>query len=211
MRQHAVTTAPSRKRTPGRPRGFDTDAVLDRALELFWKRGFYTTTTRDLEASLGLSQSSLYHEFGSKQALLEAALDRYEVITSDALLTPLEHSPAGLRGIEHFFTDLAHWVTHDGRRGCMLINMMAEDGTATGSIKRRTRNYRQRVKLALRDTLQRAVDSGEAQTGNVDERANLLLALVLGFNIAARGGASAHELKALLGAVSVQVNSWHSA
>ncbi len=193
---------------PGRPRNFDTRAVLDSTLELFWKRGYYATTTRDLEKALGLSQSSLYNEFGSKQALLDAALDRYEGLTTEALLAPLEGSGHGLAAVETFFTDLAHWVTHDGRRGCMLINMMAEDGAATASIKRRTRGYRKRVKEALKNCLQRAVDSGEALGGDADERANLLLGLVLGFNIAARGGASRAELDGLLGAVNTQVASW---
>jgi len=208
MRDNAGTSTPPRKRAPGRPRRFDSETVLDRALELFWKRGYYATTTRDLEASLGLSQSSLYHEFGCKRALLDAALDRYETKTNAVVLAPLEQSSGGLVAIERFFTDLAHWVTHDGRRGCMLINMMAEDGAATESVRHRTRNYRKRVKLALRSALQRAVNNGEALPGEIDERASLLVGMVLGFNIAARGGASAQELKTLLGAVQVQVSDW---
>ncbi len=90
----------------------------------------------------------------------------------------------------------------------MLINMMAEDGTTTESIRRRTRSYRNRVRSALRDCLDRAAECGEALAGDVDERANLLLGLVLGFNIAARGGASRAELKGLLGAVNAQVEAW---
>ena len=90
----------------------------------------------------------------------------------------------------------------------MLINMMAEDGIATESIRRRTRNYRKRVNTALRDSLQRAADKGQVESDDIAERANLMLGLVLGFNIAARGGASARELKALLGAVDTQIDSW---
>jgi AcrR family transcriptional regulator len=207
MPQNAKISSPPR-RAPGRPRRFDTAAVLDSALELFWKRGYYTTTTRELEAFLGLNQSSLYNVFGSKRALLDAALDRYEMLTTAALLSPLEDAKSGLQGIETFFFQLAHWVTHDGRRGCMLINMMAEDGTATESIKRRTRDYRNRVKLALENSLRRAVENGEMRAGDADGRADLLLGLVLGFNIAARGGASAQELKAMLRAVNALIGSW---
>jgi TetR/AcrR family transcriptional repressor of nem operon len=207
MPHDARISSPPR-RAPGRPRRFDKAAVLDSALELFWKRGYYTTTTRELEAFLGLNQSSLYNVFGSKQALLDAALDRYETLTTAALLNPLEDSKSGLQGIEKFFSQLAHWVTHDGRRGCMLINMMAEDGTATESIKRRTRNYRKRVNLAFKSSLRRAVDKGEMRADDIGGRANLLLGLVLGFNIAARGGASAQELKAMLRAVNAQIGSW---
>lgn len=208
MKTSEKISPPASKRTPGRPRRFDAKVVLDAALELFWKRGYNTTTTRDLEIGLGLSQSSLYNEFGSKQALLEAALDRYEALTNQALLTPLEGAEQGLTAIEQFFSNLAHWVTHDGRRGCMLINMMAEDGAATAAITRRTRRYRNRVKSALKECLEQAAQTGESTAVDIDERADLLLGLVLGFNIAARGGASSAELEALLSAVRRQVNSW---
>ncbi|MDH3714709.1 MAG: TetR/AcrR family transcriptional regulator [Gammaproteobacteria bacterium] len=211
MRESVGNAPPPDTPTPGRPRRFDTAAVLESALELFWKRGYHTTTTRELERYLGVNQSSLYNVFGTKQALLDAALDRYETLTTGALLGPLEDSESGLQAIEKFFSDLAHWVTRDGRRGCMLINMMAEDGTATESIKRRTRDYRKRVKLALKDSLQRAVANGEVAVDDLDQRASLLLGMVLGYNIAARGGASKQELQALLGAVNAQLSSWRCA
>ena len=90
----------------------------------------------------------------------------------------------------------------------MLINMMAEDGAATAVITQRTRRYRNRVKSGLKECLKRASRKGELSAVDIDEHADLLLGLVLGFNIAARGGASAVELKALLNAVQRQVSSW---
>ncbi|MGI9302838.1 MAG: TetR/AcrR family transcriptional regulator [Gammaproteobacteria bacterium] len=196
------------KRVPGRPRAFDADRVLDAALELFWKQGYTTTTTRELESTLGLCQSSIYNTFGSKRGLLEAALDRYEALTDCELLRPLEESQEGLRAIETFFGALYRWVTHEGRRGCMLINMMAEDGGETDAITKRARVYRGRVRTALRDGLARALSRGESVGGSADERADLLLGLVLGLNVAARGGASKAELAQLLDAVCVQIRGW---
>ena len=73
----------------GRPRTFDTDRVLDDAMDLFWRRGYRSTTTRDLEASLGVTQSSLYHAFGSKAQLLDRALARYQTRLDHELLGPL--------------------------------------------------------------------------------------------------------------------------
>ena len=195
-------------RSAGRPRSFETDQVLDAALELFWKRGYRTTTTRDLEAGLGLSQPSLYNAFGSKQDLLEAALDRYEALTDEALLRPLEDSPEGLAAIQTFFSALRHWVTHDGRQGCMLINLMAEDGGATDRVTRRSRAYRRRVRDGLRGALERAVRLGETPEADPDDRADLLLGLVLGFNVAARGRASRAELDRLICAVRGQLAGW---
>ena len=208
---HTNLTPRPAGRPPGRPRGFEPDVVLDAALELFWKRGYRTTTTRDLEAALGLSQSSIYNAFGSKQDLLEAALDRYEILTDRALLQPLERSTAGLAAIDTFFVDLGHWVTHEGRRGCMLINMMAEDGGETDTITQRARVYRTRVRDALRRGLARARGGGETRDIDPDDCADLLLGLVLGLNIAARGGASDVELTTLMDAVRAQIRGWRIA
>ena len=184
------------------------ESVLEAALELFWKEGYRTTTTRDLENALGLSQSSIYNAFGSKQDLLEAALDRYEEMTNREMLCPLEQSNEGLEALEHFFVALGRWVTHDGRRGCMLINMMAEDGGTTDKVTLRARAYRDRVRDALREALARAARMGETTEEGLDGRADLLLGLVLGLNIAARGGAGEPELERLLGAVRIQIRSW---
>ena len=74
----------------GRPRSFDTAAVIDRAVDVLWRDGFKGATTRRLGDELGVSQSSLYNAFGSKAQLQELALDRYERSTASALLEPLE-------------------------------------------------------------------------------------------------------------------------
>src|SRR5918995_2592366 len=118
--------------TAGRPRAFDAGTVLDRAVDLFWKRGYRTTTTRDLEAVLGLSQSSLYNAFGSKHGLFMAALDRYENMTATALLEPLENSYSGLDAIDRFFVALGEWVTNDGRGGGRVMQLLAQGGGGCG-------------------------------------------------------------------------------
>lgn len=192
----------------GRPRAFDTDTVLQDALELFWRRGYQSTTTRELEASLGLSQSSLYNAFGSKLGLLNAALDRYETLIDDELLTPLETSDAGIDAIDGFLVALGQWVTGDGRKGCMLINMMAEDGGRTSALRDRTDRYRGRVRLAVLHALERGARAGEIAFDALDIRADLLMAMVLGLNIAARGGIDTGEIERLLAAARHQLEAW---
>ncbi len=199
-----MTTATTR----GRPRGFDLDEALDAALELFWSEGYRTTSTRALEARLGVNQSSLYHAFGSKAGLLTAALDRYEHRIDEALVAPLEGSSLGLEAIERFFADLHRWITHDGKRGCLVINLMAEDGGEDALLTRRTRRYRQRVRTALEQALERAASLGEIGTDALPQRAELLFGMVLGLNIAVRGGASRAEVAGLLAGVQQQIAAW---
>lgn len=196
--------------TTGRPRGFDSDVVLDEVVELFWHNGYRATTTRQLEVRLGLSQSSIYNAFGSKAQLLAAALDRYEARTDEALLQPLEASAAGLDAIDEFFVGLAEWVSGDGRRGCMIINLMAEDGGESAEITARTTAYRQRVRSALLEALWRASVSAETSGDDLELRADLLFGEVLGLNIAARGGAGTGEIDRLVAGARHLIESWRS-
>jgi TetR/AcrR family transcriptional repressor of nem operon len=182
--------------------------VLESALELFWRQGFANTTTRDLESKLLMNQSSIYNTFGSKEQLFAVVLDRYETLTSEVLLKPLEESAQGIVALEQFFVSLHQWVTQEGRRGCMLINLMAEDGGASEAISTRTAAYRQRVKEGLKRALKLAVKNNEINAESLNARTVILFGLALGINIAARGGASNREIKELVNAVLEQIRSW---
>lgn len=194
----------------GRPRGFDLDQALDAALELFWRDGYEATSTRDLEATLGVNQSSLYHAFGSKAQLLTAALDRYETLIDRELVAPLESRDDGLDAITDFLDALHDWITHAGHQGCMLINLMAEDGGNDTFITRRTRRYRQRVRAAIHEALRRAATHGEIADDGLSERTELLFGVVLGLNIAVRGGADVTEIDRLMRGVRRQVQEWRT-
>ncbi len=194
----------------GRPRSFDREEVLDAALDLFWSQGYRSATTRELESSLGLNASSIYNAFGSKEALLVEALRRYEQRITSALLEPLELSPEGLGALDAFFEDLAQWMSHNGQRGCLLVNMMGEDAGATRAISTRVDSYRARLRRAFAGALLRAAAAREISHGVVESRADLLMCQVLGLNIAARGGARPSELKRLVASVQRQVAEWRT-
>src|SRR3989440_11441871 len=79
-------------RAPGRPRAFDTDRALDRALQVFWRKGYEGATLSDLTKAVGVNRPSLYAAFGGKEALFRKALDRYlngpAAYTQEALKEP---------------------------------------------------------------------------------------------------------------------------
>ena len=86
--------------------------------------------------------------------------------------------------------------------------MMAEDGGEDDELTTRTRQYRARVLGALRSALVRAEELGETAVGTADMRADLLIGIVLGLNIAARGGADLPELERLVDGARDQVAGW---
>ncbi len=69
----------------GRPREFDLDTALERAMLVFWRRGYEGASMSDLTASLGVAKPSLYAAFGNKEQLFRAVLDRYDKRTAHFL------------------------------------------------------------------------------------------------------------------------------
>lgn len=193
-------------RSPGRPRAFETAAVLDAAVELFWQQGYRATTTRALERAAGLSQSSLYNAFGSKRQLLVAALDRYETRMNE-LLGPIETAAEGLASLDTFFADFGAWLIRH-RRGCLLVNMMVEDGGQSDDITARTRHYRERIAAAFATALDRARALGEIAGDDDANKHKALLSATMGLCLISRSGATADELQTLVDGVRALVASW---
>ena len=105
-----------------RPREFDEDAVLDAAVQCFWKQGYEATTVRDLVAQTGITAASLYNAFGDKRALYQKALDHYVEASVADRIRRCEALPP-YQAIEAFFGEIVKRSLNDrDRKGCMLVN-----------------------------------------------------------------------------------------
>lgn len=114
-------------RGPGRPREFDIDEALDRAIEVFALRGYQAASIAELKAAMQLTSGSLYKAFKDKRAIFLAAFDRYKTVR-DALLTQqLESGTSGrdrLRIMVSFYAEASHGAS--GRRGCLVVGSATE-------------------------------------------------------------------------------------
>lgn len=112
----------------GRPQEFDSDAVVDAALSVFWDRGLHRTSIDDLLNASGLARSSLYNAYGGKQALFEQAVQRY-TDNQVVRLRKILDAPTLKQGLEKLFHG-AVYENHEGK-GCLLVNcagsVMRED------------------------------------------------------------------------------------
>jgi TetR/AcrR family transcriptional repressor of nem operon len=106
----------------GRPKTYDRDEVLENALLLFWRKGFEGAHLQELVEVTGLNRFSLYKEFGSKEGLFEAAMDRYMGQLA-SLVAHLEAEPAGVGNIRRYFEAL---IDYRFRHGCFLVNTLSE-------------------------------------------------------------------------------------
>lgn len=109
----------------GRPKKFDRDEILDRALPVFWRRGFSDATVQDLERATGANKSSLYSQFAGKDELFACVLRRY-VARSGAIET-LFSAPLGWSNIERFLRLSVSGPRPKGcPRGCFVANSVRE-------------------------------------------------------------------------------------
>lgn len=110
-----------------RPREFDPDQALDKAMRQFWAQGYHDSSIRDLVAATGVNYYGLYEVFENKHGLFLAALDRYRAtVTADfgAALSAAAPTPDGLLGAFEQLFDL--FVTEDGPVGCLMCNAATE-------------------------------------------------------------------------------------
>jgi AcrR family transcriptional regulator len=172
-----------------RPRAYDTTRVVDAAAHLFWERGYERTSIRDLEEWTGLDRSSLYHAFGSKQALFAAALDAYVEKDIEARLSGMRQAAAGLASVVAFFDTMAQAFRGDpprARRGCLMVNTIAEIGLSDSYSARAGGGYRDRLREAFAAALSQSAARGEVATERIDARADLLASMTMGLFLTAR-------------------------
>jgi AcrR family transcriptional regulator len=149
-------------RERGRPRGFDADAALDRAVEVFWRQGYEGASLGDLTEAMGINRPSMYAAYGNKEELFRRAIARYADEDMAYARAALEQ-PTAYRVIESFLRANADAVTRTDRpAGCLSI----QGGLAAGSeIAEFLAAGRLAGERALADRLAHAVDQGDLPPG----------------------------------------------
>lgn len=178
-------------------------------MRLFWEKGFTAVSLPDLEVRTGLSRSSLYNSFGSKQKIFRQALERYRDAMGEQMCRPLESGDRGLADLTAFLDAVAEqFASQPDVSGCLLVNSMMEFGGEDYSVAEHSAGHLARLRGALIATLERAVALGELPRGNLAVKADLVLGLLLGISVAARAGLAKTEIGALVEAARTQIREW---
>jgi AcrR family transcriptional regulator len=179
----------------GRPRGFNYDEALDRAMHVFWRKGFEGASLNDLTAAMGIQPASLYKAFGNKSTLFEKALARYlagpVAFVHDALNEPTAYAVADriLRRTAEFLTEVR------SRRGCMTIQAALAGGVEGEPIRRKLIVLRVKEQDALRRRFERAKSEGDLRDdADAADLARFVTALFQGMTVQAINGASREDL-----------------
>ena len=145
-----------------RPKEFDRDRVVEKALDVFWSRGYASASLDDLTGAMGLGRGSLYNEFGDKHALFLAALDRYRAARVATVIEILDGAPSARAGIAAVLRGTVNAMFVDeSRRGCLMVNSIAELASRDPAVAARARDSFERTAAAFQAALERGKRSGE--------------------------------------------------
>ena len=182
----------------GAAKRYDRIELLDRAVELFRRNGFSGTSTAMLVDELGVNRKSMYAEFGSKQELFEAALERYSRHQLSAVLAPIEAPGAGVEAIREAFAGYARAAKGWPRgRGCLLCNTAVERAALDSGSKRHVNAYLERLTRAFRHALANGQERGEIDPAcDIDELAAFFTTALIGVAACVRAEAPPVEVQA---------------
>jgi TetR/AcrR family transcriptional repressor of nem operon len=180
-----------------RTKEFDPDVALQRALELFWARGYEATSMAELVEHLGIARASIYATFGGKHELFLKALDRYVRTTDPQVIAALSQpGPAlpAVRALVRRYTDEAADDQHG--LGCLVVNTAVELAPRDAKAARAVEASWSFLEAALTATLGRAQAQGELAPDR-DPRAiaRFLLVLLQGLRAMSRADCDPQRLR----------------
>jgi AcrR family transcriptional regulator len=144
----------------GRPRSFDRDAALDKAIRLFWERGFEATSTRDLSSALGVGMPSIYAAFGDKRKLFTEAVEVYDARYGGFIDAALAEEPTARAAVARILAQAPGRYTRRGLpSGCLIVS--GDDGTADESISAALRRMRAKKTQMIADKVRVDIAAGE--------------------------------------------------
>lgn len=170
-----------------RPRGFDEDKVIEKAMIIFWERGYESTSISDLEQATGLSRISIYNTFGDKEGLFLRTLDLYH---NNATLAFEKIAKGGLEDIERFFEWFARpsSLNASSQSGCLMVNTILDIWQTDTAVCEKVEGYRNMLLSIYTRALQNAKEKGEmeATVAEIADRAEFLVGAQWGAGTVAR-------------------------
>ena len=175
----------------GRPRGFDRDIALRRAMELFWRHGYEGVSMADLTAAMGIAAPSLYAAFGSKEALFREAVDLYRSTNGSATRRALDCERTARGAIEAMLRDNADAFTDPGLpNGCFVI---------LGAVNTAPEHEGVRAHLLDLRRLEQGKAAGEFPPNlDLGPLAGFTSTVLAGLSIKARDGTGRREMHAII-------------
>ena len=178
-----------------RPKEFDRDEALQKAIGVFCEKGYAAASTDELMRAMKISRQSMYDTFGDKRQLYLEAFRRYVADNIDEQIGHLEKSSSPLAGIEKM---LLAFATRTERVGCMGVNAICEFGRSDLEVTSLRDTEGTRLTAALEQAIREAKTKKEiGNTLKESGAAQFLQATLSGMKVAAKAGADSQTLKSI--------------
>lgn len=184
----------------GRPRAFDRQVALRRAMEVFWEHGYEGTSMTDLTGAMEINSPSLYAAFGGKEELFRAAVGLYGETEGGLTARALREEPTACTAIEAMLRDNAlAYSTGQGPRGCMIVLAGSTYTTRSESVRDFLIECRAETVVQVRTRIDRGIRDGDLPTP-IDAAmiADFYTTVLYGLSIRARDGAATDELNKII-------------
>jgi AcrR family transcriptional regulator len=186
------------RKMAGRPREFDRDQALERAMLAFWRRGYEGTSMADLVQALGIASARIYAAFGSKQDLFREAVQRYEAGDGGFADRAMAQEPRVRDALARVLRDAVATYTDDAHPlGCMVVTAATNCAEENEAVAAWLAEHRRQRTQSLIDRLQRALDEGELRAGtDVQALGDFYATQLHGISVQARDGVPRQRLLA---------------
>lgn len=190
----------------GRPSAFNHEDALEKALQVFWQRGYEGASMAELTEALGINRPSIYAAFGNKEALFRKALTKY-MTGPVAYVADAMNEPTAYLVVEKFLTKSAELLTScHNQNGCMIVQGALSCGEGSELIKQELITYRKNLEHNLKQRFELAqTQSDLAQAVDAAGLAKYIATIHQGLSVQATSGATREEL---LSVVELTLKNW---
>jgi TetR/AcrR family transcriptional repressor of nem operon len=195
----SVTLSP-RSRSPGRPREFDLDNALDKAIGTFSENGYHATSLGKLTAAMEIAEGSLYKAFRDKRGVFLAAFERYVTLRGARLARELANARTGrdkVRAILTVYAEYSHGKA--GRRGCLVVGSAVDLASSDPEMAKCVAGVLASQERRLVEFIRDGQEDGSVSS-RVDAvvTARLLLCVVQGMRVLGKTGRSHEEMASVV-------------
>jgi TetR/AcrR family transcriptional repressor of nem operon len=172
--------------------------IVERAMHLFWRRGYKKTSVEDLIQDAGVNRFSLYETFGGKHGLYLKALDKYRDDVFLKRMDQIDHYENGLVGIKEYFESLEQFLIDcEGNFTCLMMNSQIELVPKDKKVAKKVSFYFEKMEATFSRALARAKNAGDlAENTNINDLAKLLTGSAQGMCVMSKSQNADDFLKA---------------
>jgi AcrR family transcriptional regulator len=190
----------------GRPLAFNQDEALDKALKVFWARGYEGASMAELTEALGINKPSIYAAFGNKEELFRKALARYTT-GPVAFVGEAMKEPTAKLAVEKLLTQAADFFSDKNTpNGCMIVQGALTCGQGAQVIQQELIAYRAYFEVSINKRLDLGKEQGDLpQHTSTKQLAKYIATIHQGMSVQATSGATREELKEI---VEMALKNW---